>query len=262
MAISGFRPPRIPGAHPTRIRVPSHQRPRMTTAGLGSGFSKAIGGGSGLPSTATPSAPGAPVFDPNTDPTYLSQTGNENASLQTTLGGLLNQLTSGLTSYGYKATFDPNDPFKVASLAYDPNNPYSKASLLRQSYTNAQRKNTNSYAAAGQLYAGSLNNAQDISTNNFNVGNDAIMKAVNNLISGIGNQAQTARNTAAADIGGFAGDALGRFTQAHAGDPAVPGTAVPGGPPPAQAPAKPGRAPARRSYGFGPMVRNYERRFR
>ena len=204
------------------------------------------------------------MFDPNTDPQYIAAAGNADQTLQTTLGGLLGNLTSGLTSYGYKATFDPNDPFKVTGLAYDPNNPYSKASLLRTSYANAQRKNTNSFAAAGQLYAGSLNNAQDIATNSFNVGNDAILKAVNNLIAGIGGREQSAKTLAATNTTNAAGTAFDRYTAAHQNDPAIPGTAAPASSPAPAAPRPAGRpaaAPVRRSYGFGPLVRSYQRRF-
>lgn len=50
----------------------------------------------------------------------------------------------------------------------DMSNPYSRAAQLQRSYQNAQRGTTNSYAAAGQLYAGSLNNARNIDSYNFN----------------------------------------------------------------------------------------------
>ena len=46
----------------------------------------------------------------------------------------------------------------------DPSNPYSRSALLEQTYQRNQRGSTNSYAAAGQLYSGALQNASNANT--------------------------------------------------------------------------------------------------
>lgn len=50
----------------------------------------------------------------------------------------------------------------------DASNPYSRANLLQRQYQQARNQTTNSYAAAGQLYSGAVNNARDLDAHNFN----------------------------------------------------------------------------------------------
>lgn len=49
-------------------------------------------------------------------------------------------------------------------------NPYSQAALLQRSYDTSQRGSKNSYAAQGQLYAGSLTNARNANTHQYQLG--------------------------------------------------------------------------------------------
>jgi hypothetical protein len=51
-----------------------------------------------------------------------------------------------------------------AQGAVDPSNPYSRAALLDRNFRQSTLGNTNSYASQGQLYAGSLQNAQNATT--------------------------------------------------------------------------------------------------
>lgn len=55
--------------------------------------------------------------------------------------------------------------------------PFSRANQLQQNFANANRGTLNNYAAAGQLYSGSLNNARDIDRTNFERGWDSERKA-------------------------------------------------------------------------------------
>jgi hypothetical protein len=55
-------------------------------------------------------------------------------------------------------------------------NPYSRAALLRKSYDTAARGSNTSYAARGQLYAGSLANAQGANRSNYDLGYDSLNK--------------------------------------------------------------------------------------
>lgn len=49
-------------------------------------------------------------------------------------------------------------------------NPYSQAAQLQRSFQNSQRGSLNGYAAQGQLYAGSLQNAQEANLKGYNQG--------------------------------------------------------------------------------------------
>jgi hypothetical protein len=66
--------------------------------------------------------------------------------------------------YGYTDTGD-----------IDPNNPFGKAQLLKRSYDQAQKGNTNSYAARGQLYSGALQRRKNEDQFNYQA-NDALMR--------------------------------------------------------------------------------------
>lgn len=55
-------------------------------------------------------------------------------------------------------------------------NPYSQAALLQRSYDTAQRGSKNSYAGQGQLYAGSLVNANNTNTHQFQLGRNDLQK--------------------------------------------------------------------------------------
>lgn len=121
------------------------------------------------------------------DPTYLAaidqgqrQIGLGNAQYTYLTGDPATGTTGRLgQEYGFDATGN-----------IDPNNPYSRAALLQESYKRARTGNTNSYAASGHLYSGALQNAQDESTRQYNIGfdrlqkdyGDARMGALNNLL--------------------------------------------------------------------------------
>lgn len=54
------------------------------------------------------------------------------------------------------------------------NNPFSRAALLRKSWDTNVRGTTNSYAAQGQLYAGSVHNAQQANRFKYDTGYDEL----------------------------------------------------------------------------------------
>ena len=137
------------------------------------------------------------------DPVYQQTMGTLGTGLTDTLAGIGQARTAGLQQYGY--TEDPT----THAIAYDPNNPYSQAALLRKNYQQAKTGNTTSYAAAGQLYAGSLQNAQDKATNDFNFADNNLTRAVINFLA---NNTQAA-TTAQDNYNTAAGQALGTSVQ-------------------------------------------------
>jgi hypothetical protein len=184
------------------------------------------------PASAPPSAPsggspssstGAPAsFGLPPDPAYQAAIGALQGSRDNTEAGLAQQRAAGLSAYGY--TEDPN----THAIAFDPNNPYSQAALMRKRAEQAKTGNTTSYAAAGQLYAGSLQNAQNANTDQFNQSNDALTKAVQNFL---------AQNTIAANA---AGDAYNSGAAGALGDSVARASAAPAVGPPAIDPATAG----------------------
>jgi hypothetical protein len=175
-------------------------------------------GTNGLPKPPAPApvsggpagAPGAPAgFTVATstlppDPTYDMQIGTFGKTRDDTIAGLVQQRGAGLQAYGY--TEDPT----THAIAFDPNNPYSQAALLRKHYQQAKTGNTTSYAASGQLYAGSLQNAQNASTDQFNAGDNAIKQAVINFLANNTTAQKTAGDTYDYNAGLAAGDRVGR----------------------------------------------------
>jgi hypothetical protein len=128
--------------------------------------------------TGSPSTPNG--FTPYTsslppDPAYQLTIGNLDKTQSDTLAGLTQQRGAGLQQYGYTETPGPDG---LPQIAFDPHNPYSQAALLRQHYQQAKTGNTTSYAAQGQLYAGSLQNAQNASTDSYNASDNALTNAV------------------------------------------------------------------------------------
>jgi hypothetical protein len=165
----------------------------------------AASGGSGGGSPA-PAAPQGFTVQPSTlppDPVYQAAISALQGTEANTLAGLTQQRGAYLSSAGY--TEDPT----THAISFDPNNPYSQAALLRQHYQQAKTGNTNSYAAAGQLYAGSLQNAQNATTDSYNASDNALTNAVINFLASNTNAQTGVQN--AYDTG--AGQALATSVQ-------------------------------------------------
>lgn len=64
-------------------------------------------------------------------------------------------------------------------------NPYSRAALLEQTYQRANRGTVNSYAAAGQLYAGSTQNELGYNRDSNSLGSNSLWKEHNAALQGI-----------------------------------------------------------------------------
>lgn len=120
--------------------------------------------------TWTPSAadnarlptPIVPVkFDPYLDPSYAAAASLGGTRAQQAQGQLAYQAGRTAQQYGYDA--QGKEITSGADL-----NPYAVAAVLKRNWQNSRRGTLNSYASQGQLYAGSLKNAQ--ATNDWNYG--------------------------------------------------------------------------------------------
>jgi hypothetical protein len=136
------------------------------------------------------------------DPAYQASIGAFAGTRDNTIAGLVQNRGAGLQEYGY--TEDPN----THAIAFDPNNPYSQAALLRKHYQQAKTGNTTSYAASGQLYAGSLQNAQNASTDSYNASDNALTNAVINFLANNTIQQNAAGDTYNTNAAGALGQSV------------------------------------------------------
>lgn len=154
------------------------------------------------PTTTTRPAAAAPATPPRAalppDASYEAQLAALAQRRDSTVTSLGQQRQQGLLDYGYTES-------APGQIAFDPTNPYSQAAILKRNYDQSRAGNTNSYAAAGQLYSGALQNAQD--ETNFQQGkaSDTLQKG---LLAFLANNTQAGFG-AGADYNLGAGQALG-----------------------------------------------------
>lgn len=133
------------------------------------------------PATAStplgPQAVAAPSVLPP-DANYDATIANSQAGHDINAADLARQRQGAFLSYGY--TQDA-----AGNLAFDPTNPFSQSALLKRQYDQAQRGNTNSYAARGQLYSGALTSAKAGNELGYQQTTDALQKALTRLLVGI-----------------------------------------------------------------------------
>lgn len=113
-----------------------------------------------------------------------------------TITGLGAQRQQGLLQYGYTEG-------APGQVAFDATNPFSQAAVLKRNYDQARTGNTTNYAARGQLYAGSLQNAQDTTNRGELQASDTVQKQ---LLSFLARNTQ-ARFRAGSDYEAGAGQA-------------------------------------------------------
>lgn len=164
-----------------------------------------------------------------TDPQYSLQVGNLQQAYTNAITPLQQQRQAQAARFGYTPTYDANG--FVQSVSVDPTDPYSKANLMAESYHEAQKRNTNSFAGRGQLYAGSLQGAQDQSTKGYNIGSNNLQQAFIDFIAGNQGQINAAGDAYNQGIAGAYGDAYGRYVPP---DTSSTAPTAPTGPAPAQ----------------------------
>ncbi len=172
---------------------------------------------------APPAAPAgalAPSVTPPPDPAYDQTVAGLTRQRDTRLAALEAQRAQTFLTYGYK-----QDPV-TGAISFDASNPYSQAAMYARQYDQARTGNTNSYAARGQLYAGSLQNAQNDAYFREGQAMDSTQKAL---------QAALAANRADRDetlsgfelgLGDAMGGRIGRVGDNPLYSPVVPGAAA------------------------------------
>jgi len=104
------------------------------------------------PKAQAPKAAAAPpAAQPGTNALPFNATSQANIAAANNNFNIQDLGPGGFQSQLQQLDFDYNSPL----------NPFNRAAMMQRSYQQGVSRNTNSYAARGQLYAGSLQNAQN-----------------------------------------------------------------------------------------------------
>lgn len=175
----------------------------------------------GPPKGLTPAMMTPPPTSQPWDANYESTVGGINRDRDSSIASIDQQTTAAKQAYGFD---DLSDPF-------------SKIALLKETFANSQRGNTNSLAAQGQLYSGALQNAQDATQHGYDVNYDATRRDYDAVLADLQTRRTGALNKATDDTAA-ADWARTQTALANRPDPAtLPAPAKP-------APAKPNPAAA------------------
>jgi hypothetical protein len=163
--------------------------------------------GAARPSVHAPNAPNAPMYAPYVPPTPVAPQPFDPALEQQKLAAGRNvalgnnEATWQTQNTGYNLGYNPDGTANAA-------NPYSQAQLLTDSYKRNQLGTTNSMAAQGQLYSGSLLNARATDDRNYSQSDAALRQQALQAYHGInatklGNYASNASGVSDADWAGL-----------------------------------------------------------
>lgn len=175
--------------------------------------------GAAAPGTAPPST-AMPL-----DPTYEAAMGiaQRNQTQQLALLGAQRQALGQQYGYGVNA---------AGGVFDDPSNPYSRAAVLQVAYENHKRGNTNGMAARGQLYAGSLQNAQNDAATDNSQARDQLIREFLAANSNISQAELAARNAYEDDVTNAGAARLDRAVANRPDAASVPAYAAPPKPKP------------------------------
>jgi hypothetical protein len=93
----------------------------------------------------------------------------------------------------------------------DTSDPFSKAKLMQESFQRNKAATGTTLAARGQLYSGSMQNAQDANQRSFNENQDALTKAYQAAKAALAQRKTDVVNAAEDDTNTAGSDALGRL---------------------------------------------------
>lgn len=116
------------------------------------------------PAPAVPAMPVDPIYDETVNATTLNYAQTLQRA-QYARGQLGSEFGIGVTPQG--------------SVYDDHSNPFSRAAVMQLAYDRQRAGNTNSYAARGQLYAGSLQDAQNEGARSHLQNRDALLRQFN-----------------------------------------------------------------------------------
>jgi hypothetical protein len=172
----------------------------------------------GIPPAAGPAAPPAAAPLP-WDANYENTVGGINRNRETALSGLTYEEAQAKQRYGFD---DASDPF-------------NRLNMLKEAFANSQRGNTNSYASRGQLYAGSLGDAQVNAQHTNDINTSNLRREYDDVLNGIAQRRTQTQNDATDATAGANWDRIQAGLAARTDPSTLPpaATPTPGQPPPA-----------------------------
>lgn len=184
------------------VRVPPRVATGGTSAPKSAGPRKPQGGGpSGGTTAPAPGGGNKNKQQPNPNQPNAPKPGTPGATplpwdsnYELAVGGARNKYNSALINAGYAQTAAQQEYGLDPGFNDYKANPYSRAALLEQSYLKANRGSNTSYAAQGQLYAGSLSNALDANRSAYGQSRDSLEKAYRDALHEIDERRTNARN--------------------------------------------------------------------
>lgn len=183
----------------------------------------------GRPATAPGSATAPPASagtspgagPPPPDPQYDAAVAIAQRNRDARLAALSGQRAQTLNEYGFTPQTDAAG--NVTAIAFDPTNHFSRAALMKKAWNQKRAGATNSYAARGQLYAGSLQNAQDDANRGELQSDDALKRALLAFIAANTSAGTTARTDYENSVAQAEGDRLARVADNPLYEPSGPG---------------------------------------
>ena len=144
------------------------------------------------PGYKAPAAPAAPAaaYDPFSNPYFQGVWNTAEKNYANTVTHLTDNENQTALDYGATLTRDANNNVTGSKLDYSGvSSPFSKAALLQRNYDQQREGTTNSMAARGQLYSGSLLNRRGNEQFGFEQGQDSLQKQLASILLG-SNQAR------------------------------------------------------------------------
>ena len=180
-------------------------------------------GAAGPPAVPTPPVPDVSYKDSD----YYNTDSQISQGLANLRPYLINQANTLGLDYGVNtggadpSAYDPAHPtqFGVDWTNVDTTNPFSRAALLKKSYTQTSRGDANRMAAAGQLYSGAYQNAQNADTSNYQQGQNALLTDFAARFGGLYGQWQSAQANATGQQIANTGNAIERHINDQAPTP-------------------------------------------
>lgn len=173
-----------------------------------------------------------PVWGQPIDPSYDAAIGSAQRDFSQAMQGA--QYEQGQLGQVFGLGITPQ-----GSVYDDPSNPFSRAAVMQLAYQRSKTGTTNSYAASGQLYAGSLQNAQNENTLRHERGRDALIREFHAAQRAIQQRQLDAQNQLQDRTAQAQADSVQRAIQQRIDEQAALGAAAPGAPASAAGP-KPG----------------------
>ena len=184
-------------AYRTNLRLSPFADPSWGTAGSGSKirYPSAQPSSSPAPSQPATSQPPANTYADRASSLIAGRDMPFNAAYDSKVSAINTGLQNTLAAYG-------NDENRIRQTFGfdDTTDPFSRARMLQRAYEQRQAGNTNSYAAAGQLYSGALNRQRANTLTDYQADENALRNQYTDLLNQLAQRRAQAGTDAQMDV--------------------------------------------------------------